>query len=440
MWLCACVVALAKCGSARFVVGLFVLLCFCCFVFITMYRAMKGYGGTRRPQRRPFVKRSPFQTGALVARSMGRAGRMRSNFVKRGARMGSSVVMQYAKSILNPSLVGGKVPDDFVQPSAAFQLEQEFIVNPLGPQVVMALELGTLPSFGWYGNVSTGTTPSSSKTLLATLGDDFATSSGTGAGAPGGGQTMKYIGQSTDLTTLLGLYKSCRLVSAGIKVQYSGTDSQNQGVLSIGYLNREWFSHGEEVAAVANTGTGASAKKTYLTASAAGSTTNNYWSLTNADTLDKLAQKIRTLPVNAYGPAKDGCFGRYFPLDSNDTEFRQLASAAQVTSTYTDKPRYSESNRYVYGNVGAVENVNHPGNTIDYGCFIIVGESLANSGGASFVVKVTCNYEGQVRDEALNLVSTKPSPVQPGAMAKASKIYGKSWQCKVGAEVTIRSV
>jgi len=439
MWLCACVVAYAKCGSARFVVVLFVV-CFVCFgVFISMYRAMKGYGGRRRP-RRAYAKRSPFQAGALVARSISRGGRMRSNYVKKGTRMGSSVVMQYAKAILNPSLVGGKVPDDFVQPSAAFQLEQEFIVNPLGPQVAMALELGTLPSFGWYGNVSTGSNTGSSKTVLATLGDDFLTSSGTGNGAPGGGQRMLYIGQSTDLTTLLGLYKSCRLVSAGIKVQYSGTDSQNQGVLSIGYLNREWFSHGEEVAAVSNTGTGSTARKTYLTASAADSTTNNYWGLTNADTLDKLAQKIRTLPINAYGPAKDGCFGRYFPLDSNDTEFRQLASATQVGTTYTNKPRYSESNRHVYGNVGAVENVNHPGNNIDYGCFIIVGESLATSSGASFVVKVTCNYEGQVRDEALNLVSTKPSPVQPGAMAKASKIYGKSWQCKVGADVTVRSV
>jgi hypothetical protein len=371
-------------------------------------------------------------------------------------RTGSGVVMQYVKSILNPSLVGGKVPDDFVQPSAAFQLEQEFIVAPKGTQVCMVLELGTLPSFGWYGNaagnaavMNTASPPavvtpavivSGEATKIASSGASFDDGPTATPGTAGGGQVMKYIGQSTDLKTLLGLYKSCRLVSAGIKVQYSGTDSQNQGVISIGYLNREWFSHQEETSSVNNITSSATASKCYVTASSDNAgTTNNYWHLKTSDTLDMLGQKIRSLPINAYGPAKDGCFGRYFPLDANDTEFRQLATDAQVTSAVLDIPLYQKSNHYVYGTQGATGGNNWASNNMNYGAFIIVGESMS-AGSSSFVVKVVCNYEGAVRDEAMNLVSTKASPVAAGAMAKASSIYGKSWQCKVGGEVTTRAV
>jgi len=73
----------------------------------------------------------------------------------------------------------------------------------------------------------------------------------------------------------------------------------------------------------------------------------------------------------------------------------------------------------------------------NYGAFIITGENLSTSstgGGAVFVVKCVVNYEGIVKDEALNLVSSSASPCVSSGFAKAGKIYGKKWQVKVGSE------
>lgn len=374
-----------------------------------MYSAMRRGLSRRRVSRRrsPYVKRSMYQTGNLVARSMLRGGRMRSNYKRKSSRSGSSAVMQYAKSILNPSVLGARIPDDFAQSSAAFQVEKEYIVKGAASGVIMmSLELATLPAFAAYTpatDLISGVAPTASS-----------------------GVAPQFLGSSDDLKTLLSLYKSCRLVSAGVKVQYSGTDSTNQGVLTCGYLNREFFCHGEELYKVENTETAGG--KTYLTAA---STQSNYWGLTATSKISSISEKLRTLPVNAYGPAKDGCFCRYFPLDATDIEFRQLNRDITVDAT---APLYVKSNQYLYGDTQVPNGWNLTGNNMNYGAFVIIGESL-NTDGASFVVKVTCNYEGQIRDEALNLVSTKPSPVSAGAMAKASKIYSRSWQCKVGGNV-----
>ena len=401
-----------------------------------MYRGARRSIRRRAVRRRvPYVKRSMFQTGNLVARTMGRSSRMRSNMKKRGvSRGGSSVVMQYAKSILNPSIVGGKIPDDFVQPSAPFQLEKEFIVDggAAGTALLMAFELGTMPSFGWHS-------PAEATNLLpASL------SSMTG--------NLQFLGTKADLATLLSLYKTCRLVSAGIKVQYVGTDSNNQGVITVAYLNRAFFSQGEELAksqnaATASTTVTATATDvagavtvvpnafTYITASA---TQNNYFGLTATSTVGDLGTHIRTLPVNAYGAAKDGAIARYFPLDGNDIEFRQLQKIKEGDLVASGNGwLYAQSNQYIYGTTETNIGTNYASNNMDYGAFIITCESIQAK--ASYVVKCTCNYEGQIRDEALNLVSTKPSPVAPGAMAKASKIYGRSWQCKVGGDMNSSS-
>lgn len=408
-----------------------------------MYRGVKRYlskSRRGRGSRLPYMKRSAYQTGPLISRGSG-SGRMRSNMKKRrGSSRGSSIVMQYAKSLLNPSLTGARIPDDFCQPSASFQLEKEYIVKCTGSSVVMCLELGTLPSFGYYSVATTSNTAGTDKVipLIAADGSKFAFDQGAGTAAtPGGGKPMRFIGEKSDLNTLLSLYKSARLVSAGFRLQYSGSDASNQGIVSVGYLNREYFGHGEEVAKVDDITASATARKTYITATGTTeATTENFFGLTTTSTVDDLGEKVRSLPVNAYGPAKDGAYGRYFPLDNDDIEFRELANAEFVTSAFMNVPIYNASNRHIFGNVS---EWNFTGNNIDYGAFIIVGEKLVGAS-CSFVIKVTCNFEGQIRGEALNLVSTRPSPVSSGAMAKASKIYGKAWQCRVGNEMPTRSV
>jgi len=414
----------------------------------------------RRSRRGPI--RSAYQTGNAVAR----AGRSYHSVSTRRPmsvrRMGSSVVLQYAKSILNPSLTGAKIPDDFAQPSSSFQLEQEYVIQcGATTSCLMALELGTLPSFMAYDRVL-GAIPN--KTSQFNLKKPVFL-----------GQVSTSSGGVNDLGILLSLYKACRLVSAGIKVQFAGTDASNSGVITIAYLNREFFTNTEELGAVYNcTGSGSTSSglttsttipaskpmaPVYITAPA--TNTNNYWGLvgmsgSGVSQIDDIAVGLRSLPINAFGPVKDGCVGRYFPLDSTDTNFRQLATAKQCDPTNSTPTLYASSNAFAYGEASGqplFSQANAAGGyavtgdvvvpagipmaaqACNYGAFIVTCEGLNTSTPPSFVVKCTANFEGQIRDEGINLVSQARSPVVPGAVAKANKIYGKHWQCKVGTEI-----
>ena len=408
---------------------------------------------SRSMRRRP-VRRSVYQTGNAIAYSRSMRSMRSGRRPRRVSLYGSDAVRQYAKSILNPSLTGAKIPDDFCQPSSSFQLEQEYIVTmsavsgQYATTCVMGLELGTLPSFMEYDGYYASTTVANN--LPNNLSS--ARSSAIGPvylGQVGSTGSLVQTAGVNDLLTLLSLYKACRLVSAGIKVQFAGTDATNNGVISMGYVNREFFSDAEELVAVHNTNADTSTQSfVYLTAptsTTSGATSNNYWGLfgvgsTNgttsiASTIQQLGTAVRSLPINAYGPVKDGCIGRYFPLDSQDTNFRMLATGGQVGA---GAKLYANSNWYSYGSSGRVTQAGTQ--DCDYGAFIVVAEGLSSASGASFVVKCTANYEGQIRDEGLNLVSSTRSPVVPGALAKANRIYGKSWQCKVGTEIDTHPV
>jgi len=404
------------------------------------------------------VRRSPYQTGnAVVGMSVARRGIRRRRV---GNARPSSAIMNYVKAVLNPSTLGVRIPDEFAGPTSVFQLEQEYIVTANGANLLMALELGTLPHFMSSSPSSGSALPKGNQKSGSLLGD-----AGTNYLVGGSDSSIQpvYVGTSADLFTLLSLYKAIRLVSAGIKVQFAGTDANNNGVLSIAYLNREFFQNKEELFHY-DTGFGntAYARQAYLTYSAA--TTSpavpaavNYFGAVDYTSLGK---SVRALPVNAFGPAKDGCCGRYVPLDSKDIEFRPLIKEA-ITNQSTS---YNVSNAFaagdpvygkLYGSAPTVSSFNTQYSETaisggsasrvccdagaanqysNYGAFIVTGENLNTSANAVFVVKVTANYEGMVRDEALNLVSTIHSPAIAGGIAKAGKIYGKKWQVKVGSE------
>jgi hypothetical protein len=382
----------------------------------------------------------------------------------------SSAVMNYVKSVLNPSTLGARLPDEFAGPTSVFQLEQEYVVSAAGTNVLMALELGTLPHFWVYSGASA--------TLVKSGNFSAAPSSfgGVDTGFPA------YVGTANDLNILTHLYKACRLVSAGIKIQFSGTDANNQGILSLAYMNREWFENKEELFSFdSGATTNVHVRTSYLSPHTDNSSDKqNYWSLTSANTYENLGTKLRALPVNAFGPAKDGAMGRYVPLDQKDLQYRELISNAVVdgqtcysksnafcagTGSSTEGPLFgtpsflkaynekvssvSAIKTAVYNaspagittttvNVDEMNNTNQPidvgsiGSHCNYGAFIALAQNLGSS--ASFVVKVTANYEGIVLDEALNLVSTTHSPVVSGGIAKANKLISKKWQVRVGSE------
>lgn len=396
----------------------------------------------------------------------------------------SQAALQYARAIMNPNLTGGKIPDSYGERTATVQLEQEYVINavPIYPVsannagvgatkeqtcALIALTIGPNPTLHYLtssSNLFVGATASgisgalSAAPAIATtlLGNTTAASTAYSAvlGAPSGSLTDKSqysnlkakegdAGSGDNTVMYRALFKSARVVSAGINVEFSGQDSNNQGVINAAYFNHEYFT-----AAMNSSGTMSmdielatndKDTDTFSTAAPAQGTAGYQGAFPAASTtsypanaplpvqfeqglldsvifnsksgprgLSNLGTYLRQQPVSAFGPSKLGCKMRYFPMDGEDVQFKPLYSSICSSQQL------------------ARQFVN--------GAFVIFAENLSDVG-VSFVVKACVNLETTPREDNLSLVHSSSSPVDSMGIASAAKLFKKHNQIKIGGHL-----
>ena len=404
---------------------------------------------------RSYKKRYSAKGSHVMKRKSSQKTRSVGRYRKTTMRRPSSAALQYARAIMNPTLTGGRIPDSYAQKTATVQLEQEYIVkvNAAG-YALFAVSLGPNPCVHQLATIKTaGTNTTPAPTITTTLVGN--TSAGTDgysgtSGLNSSNQTIDdnyYAGiinnegstNTADQTLLYRqLFKSSRLVSAGVQLEYSGTDASNQGVLSAAYFDRDYFSaflgvkdNGYLLATLdpdLNTSTEEGSKSvpnagtlpftsrtaqqdikilpTGFTGGLLDSTVFNSGTGTAVQpkALADMGTFLRNSESNAFGPAKLGCRIRYYPKDEDDIEFKPLYPV--ITSAHALARQFIN------------------------GAIVILAENMDST--ATFVAKVTTNMECTLRQDSINLVQSSSSPVDAAGIAGAANMWKRQPQIKIG--------
>ena len=431
---------------------------------------------------RSYKKRYSAKGSHVMKRKSSQKSYSVGRYRKSSMRRPSQAALQYARAIMNPNLTGGKIPDSYAQKTATVQLQQEYILNIFQTSVapssttlpgtgycLFAVSLGPNPCVHMLAEPSTGnkvfndTAPTYKTTLLGNTASGKEGYTAT-EGLPSANESTEPVAakkykdiintegnsEAADQTILYrSLFKSSRLVSAGVHLEYSGTDASNQGVISVAYFDRDYFSalllgHGsgkfvqpaldpelnKETADGAINSAGAIPyyKKTVVTTTAGTTTTTNTYvpvvdaipatglagglldsaifntSEGKGRSISTLGTYIRNAQTNAFGPAKLGCKVRYYPKDEDDIEFCPLYTSCQSA--------HQLSRQFVNGGI------------------VILAENMDPT--ATFVAKVTANMECTLRQDSINLVHSSTSPVDSNGIAGAANMWKRQPQIKIG--------
>lgn len=323
---------------------------------------------------------------------------------KRKPAMMRSVRLQpdtsrYLKSILNPSYGGAKIPDSFGAKSCTIQLQREITVPLTAGKAAGLLQLSIAP-VAWTQNGTVWDLP-----IMI-----------DGAGGYNAWDDTSLPNSDLVASKLPQLFRSARVVSGGIKVQYSGTTQNDQGTLTLFSVDR---TH------IASTGA--------LSSYAIGNPDFFNFAPTVppiGGTLDAFSRPavgsgsdIRNLPVNAFGPLRLGGTARYFPIDDTDLDFHPYAP--QVSGL--------AGSGFPQWNTAAALGVFGPCRTGTVGALGFLIEDASSSNIGSVIVQYTVNLECIVKDDSFNIVQTSSSPVDPLGMAGAARVYLRKPQVRVGS-------
>ena len=142
----------------------------------------------------------------------------------RSVRM-SPDTSRYLKSVLNPSYGGAKIPDSFGAKSCTIQLQREITVPISSGKAGGLLQVSIAPcAFSLSGG----------NWDLPIMID--------GSGAYNAWNDTSVANADLVASKLPQLFRSARVVSAGIKVQYSGTTQNDQGTLTLFSVDRTHIS------------------------------------------------------------------------------------------------------------------------------------------------------------------------------------------------------
>ena len=283
----------------------------------------------------------------------------------------------YLRSLLNPSVLGAKIPDSFGGKTCTVQLQRELALDAIGNG-------STLTPLNCIGALM----------HISPCAYMWSTAYSAAAAAWRWSQAGYIEGKPVADLNLPKMFRSARVVSAGIKLQFSGTTQNDQGTVTVFAIDRTHLQNAQSVTG----GDIGNPAEFALAADVApiGSTISGVTRcITGSD--------LRNLPINAYGPVRLGCTARYFPIDDTDLQSNVIPPAV-------------DSVNVTPGSVGAI------------GFF---AEGVAT--GASVIVQFTVNVECTVKDDSFNMVTTESSPVDPMGLAAAATVYLKKNQVAVGA-------
>lgn len=312
----------------------------------------------------PLLRVSKRSGGTRMAKSGRRRTKALSVVMSRYAKA-------YLRTILNPSFAGVKIPDSYGAKTCTIQVQREKKLDVNGSGTMGGIVQLSIAPYAWYLGSSGWT------------GDSYIDGSSTYEPQTVGTPVVSKLPQ---------LFRSGRVVSAGLKVQFCGTTQNDQGTITVFALDRG------HMASQAGVGAG-------------NAQIGNPDLFTYASTVDPVASasgdNIRSLPVNAFGPVRMGCTARYYPMDDQDLSFHPYRAPGTSVG-----PSIAPA---LTGTVGAL-------GFLCEGC----------SAGSSIIVQYTVNLECTVRDDAYNLVATEASPVDFRALSAAASVYLRKPAVRVG--------
>lgn len=323
------------------------------------------------------------------------SSKMRNKRVPRASRSSGTggMAMQYALALAKPTLIGAKIPDTFANNTCTVQLEKEFTIQASDGCLSSIIDVGIFPTD--YKSVGGDWFLKNSAQRIATA-------------APCDG-----VGQ----TSFRNLFKSARVVSAGLRYDFSGNDAGNQGVVTLAVIDSTFLQSRADInAALQGDIDNLSNVATPWIDAQMHCSVIDWTTCVGATSSTNMGELLRALPKNAYGPIKLGGQCRYFPNDNNDLEWRTIPIV----------PATADLSQYALSKVGNVAG------------FFLVGEGLAT--GASIVCKLTVNVECCVRSDALHLVSASPGPVSVTALAQAAQICSRLPACNIGGNTNAMPV
>lgn len=299
---------------------------------------------------------------------------------------------QYLKTILNPSYGGAKIPDSFGAKTCTLQLQREVkidahqIAAPGGNAVYgMGGLLQVSPAAVVYG---TAWNPANSVGVWS--GNDFVEGPSLYANCK-----LPFI------------MRTARVVSAGLKVQFTGTTQNDKGTITVFAVDRSHITaqSSVEVSGVLGVTDNASIGNPDYIENVLN--VSPIATVVGSATTAISGSNLRNLPINAYGPLRQGCVARYFPIDSRDLDFHPIPPSSLPIADATK-----------------------PGTVAALGFFCEGTDS-----GASVICQYTVNLECTVRDDSFHLVSTESSPVDTRALAQCAMVYLKKPQVRVGSSM-----
>lgn len=308
---------------------------------------------------------------AVVRQMRSSAGRSRrSGYVRRSTLAGQL----YVQSLLDPRRAGAKIPDSYSARTCTVQLQQTVSVAPvnIGPALTPQFVAGGIAFIGplpAYTVVHNSSGPKWDSTQLAALDP----------------QNSK----------LQALFSSSRVVSAAVRVQFTGTTQNDQGTITLFSLNRtDLQRYGSVDLAVPAAGQGGIANPEVTLAQ----------DIPDFGGLDQLINpsELRALPTNAYGPVRLGGVSKYFPMDNKDIEFKPFKQDAGAG----DDPLYPLS-----GVLG----------------FYCEGLDISSS----VIFEVVVNLECIPRSDSFHMVSASASPIDALGMAEAQRVISRVPACSV---------
>lgn len=288
----------------------------------------------------------------------------------------------YLRSLLNPSFGGAKIPDSFGGKTCTVQLQREVALEAVhngstsNPSYLIGGLIQLSPcAFTWK------TQWDSTNSCWKWLVDQYVEG--------------KDYGSEADLN-LPKLMRSARVVSGGLKVQFSGTTQNDQGTLTVFAVDS---THLQNAATVTGGSVGNPAEFGWVESIAPIGNAAGSGGTAIATAID--GSKLRGLPINAYGPLRQGGTARFFPIHDRDLEFNVIPPVGSAMVPV--------------GSVGALG-------------FIAQGVSSS----ATVIVQYTVNIECTVKEDSFNMVTTEASPVDPNGLAAAATVYLKKAQVRVG--------
>lgn len=279
----------------------------------------------------------------------------------------------YLETLLDPRRGGVKVPDSFAARTATVQLQQTIVLSAVSIQnsgvCGALLTVGPMP---YYGSIVAGGTAPYNPLW----------------------QGQAFLDPSN--SKLKSLFSSARVVSASLRAQFTGTTQSDQGTITLFALDRLQLQQQASATTNVVAGQGGNVGNPEVTDVFNITTVGGFGSTFTID-------NIRNLPVNAYGPARNGGTVRFFPVDSGDIDFTPLPPGTNPIST---------------GVVGCLG-------------FVCEGLSTTSGSSASVIVEMIVNLEAIPNADSFHMVTAAASPVDSAAMSAAQRAVARQSACVV---------